>query len=57
LLAGIQERPTEFPELLREASGLTTKQLERLLEIARKTTEESRKYGKSAMLTMPGGFL
>jgi len=36
----IQKRPTEMPELLREASGLTAEQLRRLTEQARKLKDE-----------------
>jgi hypothetical protein len=35
----IQEQPTEFPELLREASGLTAEQLRALREQVRKLKE------------------
>ena len=39
-LAGIiQKEPTEMPELLREASGLTVEQLRKLREQARKLKE------------------
>lgn len=36
----IQRHPREIPELLREASGLTAEQLERLREAVRKMKEE-----------------
>lgn len=36
----IQEQPTEIPELLREASGLTVEQLRKLREQARKLREQ-----------------
>ncbi len=35
----IQEQPTEIPELLREASGMTAEQLRKLREQARKLKE------------------
>ena len=36
----IQQRPTEMPELLREAKGLTVEQLRKLTEQARKLKEK-----------------
>jgi transcriptional regulator with XRE-family HTH domain len=36
LKAIIQEEPTEFPELLREASGLTAEQIRKLRETAKR---------------------
>lgn len=41
LPAIIRKEPTAMPELLREASGLTTKQLQQLLENARKMKGKS----------------
>jgi len=38
----IQKQPTEMPELLREASGLTAEQLRRLTEQARKLKDEDK---------------
>jgi transcriptional regulator with XRE-family HTH domain len=40
LPAIIQEKPTEFPDLLREARGLTAEQLRKLREAARKLKNE-----------------
>lgn len=39
----IQQRPTELPELLREASGLSAEQLRRLTESIRKMKEREKK--------------
>ena len=36
----IQEQPTEMPELLREASGLTAEQLRKLTEQAKKLKKQ-----------------
>ena len=38
----IQKQPTEMPELLREASGLTAEQLRKLTEQARKLKDKDR---------------
>ena len=38
----IQEQPTEMPELLREASGLTAEQLRKLTKQARKLKDEDK---------------
>jgi len=38
----IQKQPTTIPELLREASGLTAEQVQKLLEKARKMNEQNK---------------
>lgn len=42
LPAIIHEEPTEFPDLLREANGLTAEQLRKLRETARKLKREGK---------------